>query len=77
MTVKIKKFAGKDTVESLNQEIHVANRIRNMNDSVMKDVDRIHAAIAGDCVKSASAISTMYPPIVFSNCLLVSSFIGC
>ena len=48
LTVKIKKFAGKDTVESLNRENHVANRIRNMNDSVMKDADRIHAAIAGD-----------------------------
>ena len=77
LTAKIKKFAGKDTVESLKRENHVANRIRNMNDSVMKDADRIHAAIAGDCVKSASAISTMYPPIVSSNCLLVSSFIGC
>ena len=49
LTAKIKKFAGKDTVESLNRENHVANRIRNMNDSVMKDADRIHAAIAGDC----------------------------
>jgi hypothetical protein len=77
ITAKVKRFAGKDTVESLSRENHVANRIRNMNDSVMKDVDRIHAAIAGDCVKSASAISTMYPPIVSSNCLLVSSFIGC
>lgn len=48
LTAKIKKFAGKDTVESLNRENHVANRIRNMNDSVMKDADRIHAAIAAD-----------------------------
>lgn len=49
LTAKIKKFAGKDTVESLNRENHVANRIRNMNDSVMKNADRIHAAIAADC----------------------------
>ena len=48
MTAKIKKFAGKDTVESLNRENHVANRIRSVNDSVMKDADRIHAAISGD-----------------------------
>ncbi len=46
ITAKVKKMAGKDTVESLNHENHVANRVRSMNDSVVKDADRIHAAIA-------------------------------
>ena len=46
ITAKLKKFAGKDTVESLNRENHVANRVRSMNDSVVKDADRIHSAIA-------------------------------
>ena len=48
ITAKLKKFAGKDTVESLNRENHVANRVRSMNDSVVKDDDRIHQAIYQD-----------------------------
>ncbi len=48
ITAKIKKFAGKDTVESLQRENHVANRVRSMNDSVVKDVDRVHLAINKD-----------------------------
>ena len=48
ITAKLKKFAGKDTVESLNRENHVANRVRSMNDSVVKDADRIHEAIRKD-----------------------------
>lgn len=48
ITAKLKKFAGKDTVESLNRENHVANRVRSMNDSVVKDADRIHQAIYQD-----------------------------
>lgn len=48
ITAKLKRFAGKDTVESLNRENHVANRVRSMNDSVVKDADRIHEAIRKD-----------------------------
>ncbi len=48
ITGKIKAFAGKDTVESLNREAYVADRVRNMNDSVVKDSDRIHRAIRQD-----------------------------
>ena len=48
ITAKLKRFADKDTVESLNRENHVANRVRSMNDSVVKDADRIHEAIRKD-----------------------------
>lgn len=48
ITGKIKTLAGKDTVESLNRHAYVADRVRNMNDSVVKDADRIHEAIKGD-----------------------------
>ena len=48
ITGKIKKLAGKDTVESLNRHTYVADRVRSMNDSVVADADRIHQAIAGD-----------------------------
>ena len=48
ITAKLKRFAGKDTVESLNRENHIANRVRSMNDSVVKDADRIHEAIRKD-----------------------------
>ena len=48
LTAKLKKFAGKDTVESLSRENHVANRVRSMNDSVVNEVDRIHEAIRKD-----------------------------
>ena len=61
ITAKLKRFAGKDTVESLNRENHVANRVWSMNDSVVKDADRIHEAIR-KAQKSASATSTIPPP---------------
>ncbi len=48
ITTKIKALAGKDTVASLNRHTYVADRVRSMNDSVVKDADRIHAAIAKD-----------------------------
>ena len=48
ITAKVRQFAGKDTVESLSRENHVANRIRSMNESVVKDADRIHEAIRKD-----------------------------
>ncbi len=48
ITGKIKRFAGKDTLATLNRQAYVADRVRSMNDSVVKDADRIHEAIAGD-----------------------------
>lgn len=48
ITEKIKAFAGKDIVESLNRHAYVADRVRSMDDSVVKDADRIHQAIAED-----------------------------
>ncbi len=48
ITAKIKTLAGKDTVASLNRQAYVADRVRSMNDSVVKDADRIHAAMAQD-----------------------------
>lgn len=48
ITGKIKTLAGTDTVESLNRHAYVADRVRSMNDSVVKDADRIHEAIKGD-----------------------------
>ncbi len=48
ITAKVKVFAGKDTAESLIHENYVADRVRSMNDSVVKDSDRIHAAIKKD-----------------------------
>ncbi len=48
ITTKIKRLAGKDTISSLNRQAYVADRVRSMNDSVVKDADRIHQAIAED-----------------------------
>ena len=49
ITDKIKKLAGKETLKTLNRQSYVADRVRNMNDSVVTDADRIHQAIAEDC----------------------------
>lgn len=49
ITEKIKALAGKETKATLNRQIYVADRVRSMNDSVVKDADRIHQAIAEDC----------------------------
>lgn len=48
ITGKIKALAGKDTIESLNRPAYVADRVRSMNDSVVKDAGRIHEAINKD-----------------------------
>lgn len=48
ITGKVKKLAGKATVASLNRENHVSNRVRSMNDSVVREADRIHQAINSD-----------------------------
>lgn len=49
ITEKIKALAGKETKATLNRQTYVADRVRSMNDSVVKDADRIHQAIAEDC----------------------------
>ena len=49
ITEKIKALAGKETKATLNRQTYVADRVRSMNDSVVKDADRIHQAIAADC----------------------------
>lgn len=48
ITGKIKKLAGNSTKESLNRQTYVADRVRSMNDSVVRDADRIHEAINKD-----------------------------
>ena len=48
ITGKIKRLAGKETAATLNRQAYVADRVRSMNDSVVKDADRIHEAIAKD-----------------------------
>ena len=45
ITAKIKEFADVYTKDSLNRTAYVSNRVRSKNDSVVKDVDRIHYAI--------------------------------
>ena len=45
---KIKKMADIYTKESLNRQAYVAGRVRSLNESVVKDADRIHEAIAAD-----------------------------
>lgn len=49
ITNKIKGMADIYTKDSLNRQAYVADRVRSMNDSVVKDADRIHEAIAADC----------------------------
>ena len=49
ITEKIKALAGKEIKATLNRQAYVADRVRSMNDSVVKDADRIHQAIAEDC----------------------------
>ena len=48
ITEKIKALAGKETKATLNRQAYVSDRVRSMNDSVVKDADRIHQAIAED-----------------------------
>ena len=45
---KIKKMADIYTKESLNRQAYVAGRVRSLNESVVKDADHIHEAIATD-----------------------------
>lgn len=46
ITQKISGLADTYTKESLNRVAYVADRVRSRNDSVVKDADRIHSAIA-------------------------------
>ena len=48
ITGKIKKLAGNTVRDSLNRQAYVAERVRSMNDSVVRDADRIHEAINKD-----------------------------
>ena len=48
ITRKIRKMAGKRLQASLNRTSFVADRIRSKNDSVVKDADNLHKAIAAD-----------------------------
>ena len=48
ITGKIKKLAGNTVRESLIRQAYVADRVRSMNDSVVRDADRIHEAINKD-----------------------------
>ena len=48
ITDKIKKFADNETQLTLGHRSYAANRIRSMNDSVVKDSDKLHAAIVND-----------------------------
>ena len=43
---KIVKLANEYTKDSLNRVVFVADRVRSKNDSVVRDADRIHRAIA-------------------------------
>ena len=46
ITGKLKTFADDYTKSSLERQTYVSDRVRSMNDSVVKDADRIHEAIA-------------------------------
>lgn len=48
ITDKIKRLAGKDTVATLNRQTYVADRVRNQNENVVSEADRLHQAIAED-----------------------------
>jgi len=48
ITRKIKRFADNYTKSSLDRQTFVPDRVRSMNDSVVKDSDHIHEAIATD-----------------------------
>ena len=48
ITAKIRKLAGNRTQASLNRPSFVADRVRSMNESVVKDADKLFDAIATD-----------------------------
>ena len=58
---KISKLADVYTKESLSRNAYVTDRVRSMNDSVVKDADRIHQAIA----ENRKVICTLSAPTGF------------
>ena len=48
ITDKIKGLTDKHTRQTLNRQAYVPDRIRSMNDSVLKEADRLHEAIAAN-----------------------------
>ena len=48
ITDKIKALTDKHTRQTLNRQAYVPDRIRSMNDSVVKEADRLHEAIAAN-----------------------------
>lgn len=49
LTEKITEHFGNGRRQNLNRRAYVYDRIRSQNDSVVKETDRIHEAIAADC----------------------------
>ena len=45
---KVKQFADPQTRRTLDRQVYVADRVRSMNESVVKDAEHIHEAIAAD-----------------------------
>ena len=48
LTEKIQQHFGNGRRQNLNRRAYVYDRIRSQNDSVVKETDRIHEAIAAD-----------------------------
>ena len=48
ITKKIRNFAGEKLRKELNRPSYVADRVRSKNESVVKDADKLHDAIAAD-----------------------------
>lgn len=48
ITAKIRKLAGKRTQASLNRPSFVSDRVHSMNESVVKDTDKLFEAMAAD-----------------------------
>lgn len=48
ITRKIKNMTGENMRKKLNRPSYVADRVRNMNESVVKEADKLHKAIAAD-----------------------------
>lgn len=48
ITNKLKQYTDRHTRATLNRQAYVSDRIRSMNDSVVKDADRLHEAIETD-----------------------------
>ena len=49
LTEKIQRHFGSGRRQNLNRQAYVYDRIRSQNDSVVRETDRIHEAIAAEC----------------------------